>query len=357
MAATPHPRNNFDLMRLAAALMVVAGHDYVLSGRGGEEPLARYTGLGGFGELGVSVFFVISGFLVAGSYLRLKSLPAYLAHRCLRLLPALAVATALTAFVLGPLVTRLPAGAYFADGTTWLYPLRNVLLYPVTYHLPGVFAANPYPVAVNGSLWTLRLEFSLYLVLPVLAALGLIAPRRVAVVVALAAAAYLGILWSGTRAPAAALIGARNGYLFLAGSALYAWRDRLRPQVPAVLAPALALFIAAALSRSLAPVLTVLVLPLVVIGLGQASVKGLSGPLRFGDLSYGVYIYAFPVQQALMQRFGPPLGLGPFLAATLALVLPLAAASWWLVERPALALKRRVDRAAQPVGLAAAEQA
>ena len=347
MTAAPHQANNFDALRLAAALMVVVGHLYVLSGRAGEEPLIRFTGLGGLGELGVSVFFVISGYLVTGSFGRLGRLGPYLAHRCLRILPGLLAATLLTALVLGPLVSTLPAGAYFAHPATWLYPVRNTLLYPVTYLLPGVFESNPYPQAVNGSLWTLRLEFTLYLLPPVMARLGLLNRAGLAVAAGGAGLAYLGLLAAGpTHVPAIGLIAARNGYLFAAGAALFAWRGRLDPARAAVLLPALTLFVVAALVKAAAPAVCVTIAPLLVIGLATAGLGRLSGQPPFGDLSYGVYIYAFPVQQTLMQLFGPGLGVWAFGAATAAVVLPLAAASWWLVERPALKLKHRVDHRA-----------
>ena len=337
-----HRDNNFDALRIAAALMVVIGHAYILSGRIEIEPLVRSTGIAGFGELGVSMFFVISGFLVASSYLRLSSLRSYLLNRCLRIVPALTVAALLTALVLGPAVTTLETDAYFSRPQTWLYPLRNVLLYPVTYALPGVFETNPYPAVANGSLWTLRLEFSLYLVLPLLAAVRLLNRRGLAAVALIALGAYFSVLAVGpSRAPPIVLVGVRNGYLFLAGAALFVWRDCLRPQRLAVLAPALGLFLLGAAFDRTAPLVAMPLLPVVTVGLGLHAIRGLSGPPRFGDLSYGVYIYAFPVQQALIQSFGPErLSVGGFFGLTLAAVLPLAAASWWLVERPALKWKR-----------------
>lgn len=345
-----HRRNSFDALRLAAAVMVVVGHCYVLSGRSGDEPLIRFTGLGGFGELGVSVFFVISGFLVAASWLRLQHLAPYLANRVLRIVPGLAVATLLTALVLGPAMTRLGAGAYFAQARTWLYPLRNTLIYPVTYALPGVFEANPYPDAVNGSLWTLRLEFSFYLLFPLLAAARLMDRRGLAAAALIALLAYFALLALGpVHAPAVALIAARNGYLFLAGAALHAWREVVRPQAPRVLIAAVAVFLAGAAFRSAALWIAVPLLPLVVVGLGLSTAPGVSGPPRFGDLSYGIYIYAFPVQQALIHALGPQrLGIVALLAATMAIVTPLAAFSWWVVERPALRLKPSIDSARSP---------
>ena len=335
-------RNNFDALRLLAALMVVVGHAYVLSGRADAEPLAAHTGLGGFGEFGVSIFFVISGFLVTGSFERLGNARAYLANRCLRILPGLAVVLLATALVLGPLATSLPLGDYVSRPQTALYVVRNLLLYPVTYVLPGVFEHNPYPVAVNGSLWTLRLEFSFYLVIPLLAWRGLLSRRVLAGLAGACALAYWLVLSpAASQLPPAALIAARNFYLFAAGAALFAWRDHPIVRHPAPWLVALALLLALAPFKAATPYGAPVVLPLVVIGAALRPVRGLASAARFGDLSYGIYIYAFPVQQALMHWMGPSrLGIAAFIAATLACSVPLAAASWWGVERPALGLKR-----------------
>jgi len=351
-----HAANNFDALRLAAALMVLVGHAYVLSGRSPAEPLAAHTGVGGLGELGVSVFFVISGFLVTMSFERAGSAAAYLANRVLRIAPGLAVSLALTAWALGPLVTNLAASEYFARPQTWLYVARNALLYPVTYLLPGVFERNPYPAAVNGSLWTLRLEFTFYLLPPLLARLGWLGRSGLATVAAAAAAAYLVLAAAGH--PAVLLIAARNFWLFAAGAALYVWRDSpflKRPFWPGL---ALAAFAVSLPLRAVTPFVAPLALPLLVAAFALRPLPGLRSVSRAGDLSYGVYIYAFPVQQALMQALGPErLGTAAFVGLTLAAVLPLAALSWRFVERPALGLKPRVADwlARRPSPLRAAE--
>ena len=341
---TGHRRNNFDALRMAAALMVLFSHSYVLSGREAAEFLARHTGLDGFGGLGVSIFFVISGFLVTASFDRSGNAPAYFAFRLLRILPALAVATTLTALALGPAVTSLPTAAYLSDPAVWLYVLRNVLLYPVTYLLPGVFADNPYPHAVNGSLWTLRLEFTCYLLIPLLDWRRLLRPGVVAALSVLLAGAYLAMTWIGPeRAPPMALLGARFGFLFLAGAALYYRREAAwlrRWPVPALAAAA---FLVSAPFEPAAMLVTPLALPILVIAFALRPLPGVSSLSRYGDFSYGVYIYAFPVQQLWMQLLGPErLGVWAFTGLTLLCVLPLAAASWVLVEKPALDLKGRV---------------
>jgi peptidoglycan/LPS O-acetylase OafA/YrhL len=341
---TGHRRNNFDFLRIVAALMVLFGHSYVLSGRGAFEPLARYSGLDGFGGLGVSIFFVISGFLVTASYDRCPDPRAYFAGRLLRILPGLAVALLLSALVLGPLVTDLPRAVYFSDLKTWLYVTRNLLLYPVTYDLPGVFTTNPYPDAVNGSLWTLRLEFTCYLLIPLLDWRRVLRPRVVEALALLAGVACLALVALGPeRIPNMALLGARFGFLFVAGAALYYRRDQAWLRSGWTLAASAALFGLAAPFEPVAMLVTPPVLAVLVIAFALRPLPGLSSFSRYGDFSYGIYIYAFPVQQAWIHLIGPerlePLA---FTGLALACVLPLAAASWLLVEKPALDLKKRI---------------
>lgn len=308
--------NGFDLLRLAAALLVIVHHSYLLNGDG-SPPL----GFIDMGALAVGTFFVISGYLVTGSFLRSSGVLAYMAKRCLRIFPGLLVALLLTAFVLGPAVSDLEVGRYFASPQPALYVLHNLLLYPVDYLLPGVFDRNPYPQAVNGSLWTLRLEFTAYLGV---AALGATKLLRLPVVLGLVALAGAGYVVAATlpgfgsedelfRQPGLAT---QNGFLFLAGAALCLWGRR-----PPLWALALSVLL-------LATPVWGLGLPVVVLALGDMRVPHLPA-----DLSYGLYIYAFPIQQWLAS-------IGALhLVTALAMTLPFAALSWWLVEKPALRFK------------------
>jgi peptidoglycan/LPS O-acetylase OafA/YrhL len=301
---------SFDLIRLIAATMVVFSHSYPLAGLA---PL-RLSGTEDFGSLGVSIFFVVSGHLVTGSYLRDPG--AYLVRRLLRIEPALIVSLAATV-LLGAAISTAPG--YWTSPQTYLYVLRNALLYPATYRLPGVFDANPVPHVVNGVLWTLRMEFTCYLFLM------LVRARRAAMLGAMvaAAAAYLTIRavepnWADQTSTRIAFLAARYGFLFCAGSAL--WGVKLpRP-----------LWLGLG-SAALFPLAGALALPTAVLGLARP------GKLP-ADLSYGVYIYAFPLQQLLAAH-----GRLNFWTA-MAFTVPLAAASWFLVEKPVLRLKPRSRR-------------
>ena len=310
----------YDYLRLAAAILVIAHHARVLDGR---PPMMLGAGAD-LGALGVGIFFVISGYLVAGSLARAPSLAVFVAKRALRIFPGLAVALLFTAFVLGPLVTAIDLGSYFRDQDPYGYVLRNLSLYAVTYDLPGVFLSAPMAGVVNGSLWTLRLEFTAYLTLAALGAARLAAARPLASLAILAAGAAIGLHVLGFDARGdlfrVAYLASLNGFLFLAGAWL--WARRLTPPVwLTVLAIPL-----------LATPAWFLALPALVVRLGALPL-----PRPTADLSYGLYIYSFPLQQMLAER-------GELsLITSLAAALPCGVLSWFLVEKPALRLKSRLS--------------
>jgi peptidoglycan/LPS O-acetylase OafA/YrhL len=141
--------NNFNLIRLGAALIVIAIHC-----------VGEY---GNYGILGVPAFFFISGLLVTESLRTSKSWKKYFVHRALRIYPAAIVCIILLAFVIGPIVTTLSAANYFSDPDVYRF-LSNCLLLRIEYKLPGVFT-QPFleSASVNASLWTLQLVLKLSL--------------------------------------------------------------------------------------------------------------------------------------------------------------------------------------------------
>jgi peptidoglycan/LPS O-acetylase OafA/YrhL len=308
--------NSFDLLRLLAALAVIFHHVAPLRG----QPVHRFFATD-FGALGVGVFFVISGYLVCASWQRQPQLWPFLKKRLLRIEPGLIVSLAVTALALGAFATTLPLAEYLSSGQVWLYVARNALLYPVTYALPGVFTDHPLPAVVNGSLWTLRLEFSCYLAVAALGLAGALTPRVTALLALLAGVIFLALHVIRPELGAQGLlrvvdIGAQNSFLFLAGATLSLWP---RP-VPVWASLALALL--------LVTPAWIFGLPALVIMLGNLKTVRLPA-----DASYGLYIYAFPLQQILAGA-----GHLSFLTA-LAVTLPFALASWFLVEKPALRFK------------------
>jgi peptidoglycan/LPS O-acetylase OafA/YrhL len=133
--------NNFDALRLIAAISVIFSHAFLIGEeRQDAEPLMRLTGGQTIlGVVGVFVFFTISGYLVTQSFEQTRSAPRFAAKRALRIYPGLLVCVLLSAFVLGPWATSLPLGAYFRDGGTFAYVLTNFTMINPTHTLPGVW--------------------------------------------------------------------------------------------------------------------------------------------------------------------------------------------------------------------------
>ena len=160
--------NNFDAVRLAAALSVVFSHSFLIAeGSEANEPFARITGNQSIlGLVGVFVFFIISGYLVTESYCRRPAPGSFAARRMLRIYPGLVVNVLVCAFLIGPLVSTLPLGAYLASPELRQFLVDTLTLDPGPLHLPGVlFADNSVGLLINGSLWTLRYEVMMYLMI------------------------------------------------------------------------------------------------------------------------------------------------------------------------------------------------
>jgi peptidoglycan/LPS O-acetylase OafA/YrhL len=352
-AFDPRRPNNFDLLRFVAATLVLVDHCYVLSGRPGLPGPFGYETWGGFA---VAVFFVISGFLVAASWERAPRLGAFAVKRALRIVPAYAVVVALAALVLGPVVTDFPLGQYFRHAQTWAY-FRNLTFVQMHFSLPGVFTANPYPYAVNGSIWTLPIEVTMYVVLALLGRIGLMTRAAVTALVALLAIGWFvggPALWRARPLLLEVLPAAYTVHLalwFFAGSALWVWRERVRYRSDVAIVLLVLLWFTRGTPVSM--LLFHAALPYLIFWIAQLRVAAMNRFGRFGDFSYGMYLYAFPVQQTLTFYGGaawPHLG---YIAGCFVVTLLFAVASWHTVEHPALRLKARrsLPAAGEPPGL------
>ena len=335
-------RNNFDVLRLLAASFVLYSHSYALTAH--PEPFADVSGWT-FGEIGVVMFFAMSGFLIAKSWSEQPHFAPFAIKRGLRLIPALVVAVSVTVFVVGPIFTVLPLSSYFTEPTTWIYLLRCSFLITFFGKLPGVFTTNPYPDAVNGSLWTLPVEACCYAMAAVLGSLGLLRRSRVLVAFGVVLVLCITPLSSISLAPAG---GTTSGNLplvimlgatFVLGSLAYSLRARLHLSwtIGAALMALWILTWGGAWARATG-IVAIAFAVLVLAFRTPAWLRRLTAP---GDLSYGIYVYAFPVQQSVAAIWG---AVDPLLMMAIAFPVTygLAFVSWRLVERPALALKRLV---------------
>lgn len=337
------PRENgLNLVRLILASSVLFWHAYPLTGTPFPFPVAAPFS----GQVAVDGFFAISGFLLAGSWLHSPRVIPYLRNRALRIVPAFWVCLVVVAVGFAPIAALLRgesvAALWSGPHSAWHYMFDNALLRMHFYDVAGSPAGIPFPGAWNGSLWTLWWEALAYLGLLLIGILGILRHRRLTLLV-------LAAVWLANTALAVGLIpeggyqtrAGRLGLMFLCGVVIYLYRDKI-PVSRALLIGAAALLPVSWLLPDFhilgAPLLAYLVL------WAGSAVRSPRLQLRDRDISYGIYIYGFPVQQAL--ALGGAAVWHPMAFALVALVLtaPLAVTSWVLVERPALRWKKSSRR-------------
>ena len=360
-------RNNFDFLRFFFATLVVFSHSWpIFWGRNTLEPLSLVTdGRFTLGGLAVAGFFAISGFLVTQSWEHSGSAADYLKKRLLRIYPGWTAALLFCVFVVAPL-SRPSHALLLRDPRTYTF-LGQLFLQEHGF-LPGVFPHNWQIGVPDGQTWTLRYELICYTLPLVLGLTGLL--RRRLVVLALFVALLVVINAQAFAAfprpvPEPALPVPYFGRLdplplfaayFLAGMLGYLYRDRIPHARPLLLVCLMALV----LTAFTGPLAWLLFVTLPTCGAYALFYIALSPGIRMhdfgrhGDLSYGLYLYAWPVQMLIVQFFlysFSPLehfaALGLFAAAWL-LTLPLAALSWHFVEKPFLRLKPRRDEETFP---------
>lgn len=288
----------------------------------------------------VPAFFALSGFLVTGSALRTRVTSTFLAFRALRIFPALMVEVTLSALVLGACLTTLPLSAYFRDPQFFRY-FGNIVGW-ITFELPGVFKGNPVPGLINVNLWTLPSEFDCYLITALLMISGLLY-RRWVMTIALVAISVL-FAWMNlftdfavtpTTLPPFAIT-----YYFFVGVVFYHWRDRMPINLPLVLVCGAIGYVLQSGHH------TVFIAPFfvtyVTLSAGLMSVPKIS-LISSGDYSYGIYLYGFPITQAVVMLVPGMQGNGWGTVGLSFLITCLFAAfSWHVIEKPMLNLKKRL---------------
>lgn len=336
--------NAFNALRLFAAVAVIASHAVALRHGLVHEPLEDMTPWSLAGHA-VNVFFVLSGFLISASFVRHADPVAFVVARALRIFPGLIVCAIVIAFGLGPLTTSAGLGDYLRSVDLWLYPLRAGLLMDETARLPGVFEAAPMPGAVNDPLWTLRFELACYVGVAMLGLAGLLSRKRVVAALALlfvAAQLVLDLVFERPDQPELIDEIVRFGALFALGSAAYAFRTRIRPSLWAIPICAAAAFASA--GADVAPTVWLIATAVVTLTLGCCGAIPLRDFADRTDLSYGLYIYGWPVGQTIVHA-APAIDVPTLIATSTLGAASAAALSWRCVERPCIQAKDRIAAA------------
>lgn len=367
-------RNSFHLLRFVLAALVIFCHSHTLLGRA--TPLSQLSGtLMNEGSVAVDGFLVISGFLICQSAVRSKNALTFLGKRLLRILPGFCCALVFSAMLVGALVYDGPVNEYIKLGEggplTWMLNWLTLNVAPEQWGVTGVFTANP-TTSLNVSLWTIKFELALYALMALLM-LTTLNKRRPTYIVFFAAFLILRLLLECFRLWVWDVYDTRwwllshwnynrlteTGLFFFAGALLYAYRREI-PRRWYLAVIALMLLVGSCAFRwlparidaaagtpteqlwqlALVPLrlLWYAALPYLIVYAGGSPLA--SGFSRIGDLSFGMYLYSYPVQQMII-HCAPGIRPLPLFLLTLAIVLPLAAWSWRCIEAPALRLKTR----------------
>lgn len=326
-------RDNFLLLRIIAALAVIYGHSFALTNADGARDIFVRAGWPMYsGDIAVAMFFVISGFMVSGSYLARHDLFEFAKARLLRIVPAFALVLVICACVIGPLMTTLGAREYFRDPAVAEYVFKNLRFSSdMAWQLPGVFQGQVRD-GINGSIWTLSAEMRMYVATAAFGVFGLLSNRRLGKLV-LGALLWLGIVHPGYFPLHQEWF--RLAGFFTLGILVQLHKERLQVRHSAMLMLVFLVYIS--MRTQSAHFLFALCLAYFCFWFAYR-VPAWRRLERWGDPSYGIYLWGWPVQQLLVSAMPEMTPWQNFLMAAPIATL-LGYLSWWCLERQALRLK------------------
>jgi peptidoglycan/LPS O-acetylase OafA/YrhL len=332
--------NNFDFIRLSMASLVVWSHSFALYfGTEDREPLSLIlNGDYNSGNIGVMVFFIVSGFLVTQSFIATKSVRRYMEKRIRRIYPGYLVATSICAFFVIPLYSTIRnLSAPEVAKTLW----ANLLLR--NYFPPSnAFTANPEAGAINGSLWSIPFEFWCYIGVALLGLMLLLKRRRFLAAFTVAVIFGRVVLDLSDKKPGGGLIGLVIGwpYLwfvilpsFLLGMLVNSYQNVIPRSRVLLLTLAVTVVGASRLSPHLTHIVAAPALAYATFYMAFSRSISVRRAAAWGDFSYGTYLYAFPIQQMLFASWGHALNFLGYFVLSLCLSLLAGVASWHLVEK------------------------
>jgi peptidoglycan/LPS O-acetylase OafA/YrhL len=343
-------KNNFDIRRLVASVFVIITHSYALSGKGESDYLSTLTfGTLSFSHAGVAIFFVISGYLILQSVMKTDSILSYFWKRTLRIFPGLLVVLLLCVFILGPIVTSLSISDYFSSSSSYKH-LYSATIYNISHlSLQGVFETNPNQ-AVNGSLWTLQYEFTCYnfiaLIIFFFKSIDKIKPYLIVClyVLIISFRIYLGERYFWFNYSSSFLAGMNIMYLyewmiyFMSGMILYLFGMKYNCMF-LTLGIILSLYTILLFFDQInfARITIYFLIPLIVFVIAF-KVPQISELSKYGDISYGMYIYAYPIQQLIL-HYNHKITIELFVVLSILFTIPFAMLSWHFIEKKSLKFK------------------
>lgn len=337
-----HRKNNFDFLRLIFSAFVIITHSYPLAGMKECDWLCQITnGQTSFSYIGVRGFFVISGYLIFQSLERSKNLLTYYWKRFLRLFPALFIMLMLTV-LLGSFIYENDQVSYINNMDVWTYLPNNLTLYNLQYKISGIFEYNPYKGAINGSLWTIPYEFTLYILVSLLFFVKTNKTLlKIISVLGLLVFTFANIFYAKQLGSNLLNLNSKLfmdlGMFFAVGSFMAIIKIEVFKYKNQLLAIGF-LFLMGALYFKGFYISKFIVLPIIIILFGLKSTPVLNEVgNKIGDVSYGMYIYAFPIQQTLEYFF--KLNYLELMFVSFIISFVFGYISWHLIEKRFLRLK------------------
>jgi peptidoglycan/LPS O-acetylase OafA/YrhL len=336
LADFPTRCNSLNFLRLVFAVLVIISHAWPIGRFGPDPKIGQFT----LGHFAVAGFFALSGWLITQSRMS-SELPSYLWRRFCRIYPGYFVVLVVVAFAFSPLGAAVSSGTYsIPDGVR--YVGQNLSMY-TRHYLVGASLPATAEQAWNGSLWTLIHEVGCYVVIGLM--VTVVGRRRIGlfVVTGFVVLTVLAVTHMfGFPAPGVLVAFVGLAPFFFAGAVLFVLRNRIPLRVYyAALAAGMITFVCVTSADSVLAAVPIAYLSLW-LGARLPSVFRRIG--RRNDISYGIYIYAFPVQQLIALLGGAGLGVALYAGVSVVATVPFAVVSWFVVERPAQHWGRKLDR-------------
>jgi len=332
-------KNNITLIRLVLALMVIMGHTYAINPVDPQFDLIRFVAPFEYtGSFAVKLFFFLSGLLIVNSlYLRQNSVH-YWSHRIARIFPGLLFVLVLSTFVVGVVFTELDLQTYFSDKETYKYIVKNMQLKP-RYVLPGVFLNNPHQISVNGSLWSITWEFKCYIITYLVYLLSFKKYFRVVGTICFSLLGLQIIFFKHMGFYDSTYVGIYP--LFYYVGAVIALNANLIKLDWKILSVSFVLLLMSYFFPS--PYNSIFFISFFcLLALWLSVTKPMLKLQMKNDISYGVYLWGFVVQQSIHTLF-PYWGSYKHMLSALIVSSIMGAVSWFLIEKPSMRLAKRIS--------------
>jgi len=343
--------NIFDYIRILLAIAVIVAHCYPLFfGMTASDPITqkilRTESLGG---VAVISFLIMSGFMITQSMVNSKNNRQFFGKRLIRIFPALIVMLLLTVFVLGPIVYNGPVLNYFKSSTVWKYLVHNINLFGNTaYSIEGIFENNPYPSAINGSLWSLKHEFIAYIFLMLLSWCTILKNRKA--MLCITGASVLVYVLNINLASIfnflnnVGVIMEINQFVklimyFLIGSTIYLYKDKIKMSFKYFVFACIILLLGIALNAT--KYVLILTMPYILMYIGTFKFKK-DILAKVGDISYALYIYAFPIQQLIVYYLKDKINIWVYILLSIVITSVVSVVTTYIVDNNVKKIKNKL---------------